>query len=513
MKFSTRVTGVLALSSLALGASSLAFASQSETSPGGGRGFPGGPGGKGGPGGFRGGSEHSSPFWKDGSTLVGLSEDSDDRLSGVDIAQNGSIFAAGYRGATQGEDRVMTLAKFTKKAELDPSFGTAGVATFDFSPYQGTPDDPATPDVNEADPAIEQATGVAIREDGKLVVLGRATDPDAVSPDNTTGMVWVVFRVNADGSQDMSFGQGGRTLVNVGDLENELPWSLQMDDQERLYLSGHGTAPVETGRTDRDRYVVRLTEDGDLDASYGPDGTGFVSLDVYQGSRDNQRHARILPGGELIASGYTNLAGRNQVVLVKLDADGAADTTFSGDGVVRLTPFPLGMAECYDTALLSDGSYVTTGYGRLYSGEAPPTGEENRGTDLVSFHVTADGSFDPFYGFNGGIAYNVANGNDRGRTVLALPDDMVLHGGTGIPGEEGEDAMLLLTTPWGQLSRNFDKDKHKLYDFGGEDEEFVNLKLAPSGKFVVAVGHSRLGTQPNEQSLLHVIPVPWVHRR
>jgi uncharacterized delta-60 repeat protein len=273
----------------------------------------------------------------------------------------------------------------------------------------------------------------------------------------------------------------------------------------------HGIATHAT-RTDQDRYVYRLNADGTLDTNFGT--SGFFTFDTPSSATttlalpDNVRRGAVLSNGNVIVSGYTNVAGRNQIVLARTTSAGVFDTTFSGDGVVRLAPFPLGMAEAYGIGVQSDGSIVTTGYGNV---------DVERGTtssflDMVSFRVRADGTVDSTWAGSGGLALDVNAGEDRGRAILALPDDRILIAGAGTRTAADKDSMLVLLDEDGLPAEDFNMDGTglKLYTtFGSTGDEFFSLAQTPgtsTNRIVAAAGYAP--TVGGGNGNLVIIPVP-----
>jgi uncharacterized delta-60 repeat protein len=446
-------------------------------------------------------------FWEDGVTVNGISAEQDDRFHGLTVDAQDNVYAVGYLGNGLGENRVMLITKFDSTGAPVAGFGEGGRVLVDFSPYTGTA---VSETVTTADPSNEEARDIALQSDGKLVVVGRAEDPADAAPSTATPIDIRLFRLDATGARDATFGTEGVTVLNPGNGINELAWGLDVDASNRIYVFGHGTATnaadAATPRTDQDRYVWRLNADGTLDTTFGTGG--FHTFDIPNGTatlalNDNSRFGRVLSDGSIVASGYTNVAGRNQVVLVKLLGTGAPDTSFSGDGIVRLAPFATGMAEAYGVALQSDGSFVTTGYGNIDVERAG--GQEL--LDMVSFRVRADGTPDATWGVAGAVAYNPGDAQDRGRDVTTLADDRVLFAGAATTLGTNKDAMLLLLDKNGAPANNFDPAVHKAYDFGGDNEEFFRVKLSPSGNVVVAAGYATGTGLPNGNAVLAIVPV------
>ena len=113
-----------------------------------------------------------------------------------------------------------------------------------------------------------------------------------------------------------------------------------------------------------------------------------------------------------------------------------------------------GFAECYAAVKLSDGSYVTTGYGGATAeGDASTLGfKTTEAPDIVSFKV-AGKALDTTYGQGGQQAVQsegagLPTAEDRGRLLVALPGDRTLHVGYfgGIPAAVVLDASGKLDT-------------------------------------------------------------------
>jgi uncharacterized delta-60 repeat protein len=331
--------------------------------------------------------------------------------------------------------------------------------------------------------------------------VGRAEDPLEAAPTSATLSDLVFLRLNPDGTLDESFGTMGRTIVSFGGTPEDQVWALDIDAEGRVYAFGTGLATGDA-RTDSDRYIVRLTTGGLPDPEWGT--AGLATFDVPQGTlvdatsvtlklNDNQRHGYVLPDGSVISSGYTNVAGRNQVVLAKFTSAGLLDATFSGDGIARIAPFPNGMAEAYGVAIQQEAGvatgFVTTGYGRVDVDSTTDTD-----LDMVSFRFTASGEFDATWGVAGAVVHDTAAAEDRGRYTMALPDNRILMLGTGVATGSNKNAMLLLLEENGAVAANFDPAGSKLYEYGGENDEFYSAAISPDGAWIVAVGYAGAAT-------------------
>jgi uncharacterized delta-60 repeat protein len=492
----------------------------SGTETGGAGGAPGGMGGDAGdagsdPGGMGGEGGDPINYWTNGVTANGVDATVDDRFHGVAVDASNNVYATGYLGngvVTTGTSRQVVVAKYGSNAQLVASFGNQGLALADLSTYMGLPDDPATTTTDDPDPSQEQGRDVALQSDGKIVVVG-TVERNVASPDRTTPIDLFVIRFDAMGVRDAGFnGSTGIQVLNPnGNSTNPTAYGVSIDATNRIYVHAHGTATHAT-RTDQDRYVYRLNADGTLDTNFGTGG--FFTFDTPNTATttlalsDNVRRGAVLPNGNVIISGYTNVAGRNQIVLARTTSAGVLDTTFSVDGVVRLAPFPLGMAECYGVGVQSDGSLVTTGYGNV---------DVERGTtanflDMVSFRVRADGTADSTWGGNGAIALDLNAGEERGRAVMALPDDRIVIAGAGTRTAADKDSMLVLLDKDGLAAEDFNMDGTgvKLYGtFGSTGDEFHSLAQTPGtigARVIAAAGYAP--TVGGGNGNLVIIPVP-----
>jgi len=178
-----------------------------------------------------------------------------DSAYGAALTPDGKIVVAGEGGP--GND--MLIARLNSDGSLDSSFGTGGKATVDFGGHDGALDVAVQPDgkivlvgrtdtVGSGDFAIarlntngtldttfsgdgeltagygaanELALGVAIQQNGKIVVLGNG---DA-------SLDFVLLRLNADGSPDASFGTGGTVAVDFHGGEFDGGVAIQPDGQ------------------------------------------------------------------------------------------------------------------------------------------------------------------------------------------------------------------------------------------------------------------------------------------
>ena len=211
-----------------------------------------------------------------------------DRASGVALQGDGKIVAVGIGGAGPGD---FALARYNPNGSLDPSFSGDGRQTTNFG---GT----------------DQANGVALQGDGKIVAVGRGVGDFALA------------RYNPNGSLDTSFSGDGRQRTNLGGFDQANGVALQGDG--KIVAVGRGGAGDGFGAAHF--ALARYNPNGSLDPSFSGDGrqrTNFGS---------SQANGVALQGdGKIVAVGGGG-AGAGDFALARYNPNGTLDPSFSGDG-------------------------------------------------------------------------------------------------------------------------------------------------------------------------------------
>lgn len=441
-----------------------------------------------------------SAFAGDINPVVNTSTDLANDLRGLTFAADGKIYVSGHVGVAPEETETV-VGRFNADGTPDTSFGTEGFVTVDVAPGRQ-----------------EQSLAIAELANGDVVVSVNAIDED-------TGTSVYLLRFDNKGVQQIGTGWGdaeGKLEVVLGwanadnaaypDAEKkpaDSVWSLGVDNSsgtEKLVVAAFGPAPQGTDRTDNDRYVLRLlASDGSADPAFNG-GKAFVYNSAAKFS-DGGRNASIEADGTILSAGYTNFGEGygNHVILIRLLPDGTPDPAFGGfvepakttadlgvaasPGVAIFNPYmgDGGVSEGYGAARLSDGSYVTTGYGAA-TGEGKESSFGYASTlapDLVSFKLT-DGKFNAGYGTDGRLAIQSEGkgqptAEDRGRDVVALPDDRTVH-----IGRFGGNAAAFVVTADGQLDT--DQGDHGVIKLGHPaiDAQLFSAAINADGTRVAA---------------------------
>ena len=193
---------------------------------------------------------------------------------------------------------------------------------------------------------------VVIEEDGTIVATGYGSINGVVQP--------VLARLSADGELDASFGDGGvataAVLPGVGESYAVYPQG------DHYITAGYGRGADTTEKVDL--IVNRWTSDGQLDTSFGEDGTTRIDL---VGQDDRARSVIVLPDGRIVAVGSGKLNETDvDAMVVLLTEDGEVVEEFGTDGH-QLTDLGVPGDAFYGVALSADGKRLAVAG---YSGAA-----------------------------------------------------------------------------------------------------------------------------------------------
>lgn len=267
------------------------------------------------------------------------------------------------------------------------------------------------------------ARALAVAADGGIVLAG--------SSDNGSHLDFGALRLGADGRLDSGFGLGGRVHLNASlfvGYNNHLTDMLLLPDGDIL-LAGYTGNPRIPGssvggvwipgtETNNDFSLVRLNANGALDTGFSGDGRVTTSL----GSDDDRIQALALQSdGKIVAAGDRQGNGGYDYALVRYNPDGSLDAGFGGDGVVTSH---LGAADhAYAAAIQADGKILVAG------------------THLLRYN--GDGSLDA--GFSGDGVVSL----DMTARALALEAD----GGILVAGERAGQVVLARYSPGGMADQ------------------------------------------------------------
>ena len=185
---------------------------------------------------------------------------------------------------------------------------------------------------------------------GKILLAGSTTDYQTYR--------MMLIQLNADGTPDDSFGTNGIVLQSVSAVvanAEDMIRDVTLDAQGNILVCGSSYDQNYVRRP----VVVRFTPDGTLDTTFGVGGVATIPVMAVGSSAFEG--IKIQPDGKIVASGYF---GETELwytlLLVRFNADGTLDDSFSADGIVKHNHGNVDDA-AYDLELTSDGSILVAG--------------------------------------------------------------------------------------------------------------------------------------------------------
>jgi uncharacterized delta-60 repeat protein len=201
-----------------------------------------------------------------------------------------------------------------------------------------------------------QVIGLAIQSDGKIV----AAISNFVQG---FGPLFIVARLNVNGSLDPTFGSGGIVETQVGPSGGSfgaIASVLALQPDGKILLAGQNSEA--TGASGA---IARYDANGQLDDTFGGGGIA-VSFSLNPAQPDATLFALALQSnGDIVAAGsatnstpFSPLAA--DFALARYTSNGGLDTTFGSGGKVT-TAFGNNQASIYALALQSHGKIVAVG--------------------------------------------------------------------------------------------------------------------------------------------------------
>ena len=371
-------------------------------------------------------------------------------FSGADFAQavalqlDGKIVVAGYTNSGGGLGaNDFAIARVNPDGTLDTTFDGDGRQNVDF-----TYDD--------------RAMGIAIRNDGKIIVAGFS---DGGTAD------FAVARLNTNGSLDATFSGDGRHEIDFIGVSAEFGRAVVLDESGRIVIAGYSNSG---GGVANNFAIARLTPGGVLDGTFN--GNGMLTIDIVDDDRANS--VAIQPDGKIVIGGWYAEAGLPDFAVARVSESGVLDTSFSVDGKASAA-IGVGAADrSTGLALLHNGKIALGGWTTAGGG----VGASNFAVALFN----PDGIQDTTFATNGGLIVDVG-GNDQTGGLAVQPDGQLVLAGFGNvgPGAGANNFALVRVGADPPLDLTFDADGRQTTDLLLDDQGRAVI-IQPDGKVVVA---------------------------
>jgi uncharacterized delta-60 repeat protein len=392
--------------------------------------------------------------------------------------------APGGKVVVAGATKVV---RYLANGKPDPSFGNGGTA-------------------NVTGPAGHAfvLAGAAVDSRGRVVLAGLARPlPSNSAPDPLLSSA-VVMRLNADGTPDTSFGNGGTVLTDFGLGAPKAPGGpylgasvglrdVVVDSQDRPVVSGAYVSEVGSSRgsAESEGFVARLTETGAVDGTFGEKGL--------------RRIKGIFSLGQLAADGpgFLTVAEGTERPWYRLGAfteSGNLDTGFASFGFRALSfEYAPTLAIAPSGKLLLLGRPETHRVYKKKKVKDKDTGKFVTEKVRVSVQeqtvqrLLPGGAADPSFGRSGSLTYNDPKPGSYATIAVDSKERIYLagrigkHAGQKGAGQQRTNFLLARTKPNGRPDRSFGNEATLSTDFGARASAFAT-QLAIDGRGRILVG-------------------------
>jgi uncharacterized delta-60 repeat protein len=345
----------------------------------------------------RGGLANVTNIWGDAFVVHQLG-------NGKIVMAGGGQFLEGGNGSFSDDPYV---ARFNADGSLDTSFDSDGILT-----------------LPQSDGVVSVADG-ALAPDGKIYLLNNSFQ-DA-SPDQNEVRI---FRFNADGTIDSSFGVNGivklagatlnaRKISVQGDGKLLITYVGQAGPNQTLLISRlntdgtvdnsyrggfpssqdtglhgvdysligpDGKVYLATAGDSFDTVVARFNTDGTIDTTFGG-GDGIAETGNATDMKPRFNHMAIDSSGRIIIASQASTATYQTLLVTRLTSTGAKDTTFASNGVLDFGPDAYNTPVPSDVLIDSNGKIVVA------------NGESLNNFELI--RLNTNGTLDTTFGENG----------------------------------------------------------------------------------------------------------------
>ncbi len=372
--------------------------------------------------------------------------------NGVALQADGKIVVVGGAWTTAA---VFQVARYDADGTLDTGFADQGVATTEFAS-----------DSNEA-------KAVAIDSTGRIVVAGSSGDLGD----------FALARYNTDGTLDNGFGTSGKVTTAVGgSTDRATAIAIQADG--KIVVAGQSHNGVNAYRF----AVVRYLANGALDTGFGAGGKVVFQFGA---STEDVNAVAVDPatGRIVVAGGVFNPGnGVSDFAAARLLANGALDSSFSGDGKVTTSFGTTRDAEARSVAVQADGKILLAGGWVEYSATFP---NPRVAAAFGVVRYAANGTLDTGFGVGGLVTTDVhpdATG-ETGHAVAIQVDGRIVVAGASSVGDTPYtgDITVLRYLASGALDSSFDGDGVAITDLSPSTMDVgTGLAIQNDGSLVVA---------------------------
>jgi uncharacterized delta-60 repeat protein len=294
--------------------------------------------------------------------------------------------------------------------------------------------------------------------------------------DKTTRVPGIIRRLNANGTNDASFGNG--RAVRYAPFSNVYAniYAIEVQNDGKILISGT-TGRITAAATDS-ALLIRLLPNGVYDSSFGTNGVAKYTVpanSLYKKLTGTK--IKVLNNGKiLLVMEYTDSVNQLVTTILQCNVNGSVDTNFGTQGLVPISSLITG-AVVSDIDIQSSGKIIIEGI-------------MDDIVNLININflarLTANGVLDSSFGTNGidsttyiaGATGNVVTG------LSILPNDNILLGGSAVLANN-TDVVVYKYNVNGGLNNTFGTNGYKIIDLYPNDYS-VWTGFQSDGKIITA---------------------------
>ncbi len=310
---------------------------------------------------------------------------------------------------------------------------------------------------------LDSARNVAVQADGKIVVVGQATD-------GATDMA--IVRYNRNGTLDTTFDSDGKVTIDFFGSTDDANTVVILSDG-KILVGGYAT------QSTQQRFVlVRLNPNGSLDTTFDGDGKAYAIF-----TTENAVGIKLLvqDDGKYLLGGRVGISPNLEFAAARFNTDGTLDTSFDTDGRVTLSISTAN--DTFWTMALQNNQRILLIGGTLAASIS--------NSNWVIARLLQDGSLDPAWDTDGIVTTDFTGNSDIAFGVDIQPNNrIVISGSAANPNSDMAVARYLVD---GSLDTSFDTDGKQSLNFGGSATDSArSVFVQPDGSLILA-GQSNVG--------------------
>jgi uncharacterized delta-60 repeat protein len=385
------------------------------------------------------------PSFGSGGKVTTDFSNSSDRSAAIAIQSDGKAVVAGSTVINISTQHDFALARYNSDGSLDASFGEGGKVKTDFFGLG------------------DEAHAIAVQGDGKIIAAG-------ISGIGTSDVVFefnpdfALARYNSDGSLDASFGVGGKVTTDFFGFKDQI-FAIALQSDGKIVAVGYASFFSVFG-------LARYNSDGSLDTSFGTGGKITTSF----GDFSNFAHGVVIQSnGKIVVSGTAFINGFFAFALARYNSDGSLDASFGSEGKVT-TDFGLRDDQSFAIALQTDGKIVVAGAADFFN-------------KFGLARYNSDGSLDTSFGIGGKVTTAFLDASfafAQANALIIQSNGKIIAAGAALnPGTFGDFALARYNSD-GSLDASFGVGGKVTTDFFGFGDQIFAAALQGDGKIIVA---------------------------